>query len=447
MAAHTVESGEFITTRKALQILEGLKSTHAGNTIYRHLENTFETLESTHIEVQKAYAGLLATLLDAYQHQLPADSPLRVQLQLLRIHLTPPLTVADFTTLGNEISRLAGQISAEGGNQIYLQEILAPVLAAFGIKSEAAPVAAAAEPAPQAPGESPAEEVTGELSRSAQELDATYRRDLEGGRERIRQIQSALARQIADTIKQNEEFGVLLEVELEALRHAADLKEVEHLRQTLTGEVEKLLVAHRSLTARLDSTQNYLRIIESDSQQLSDELTRVHLLSVTDELTELPNRRAFISRLEDEVARVQRYGSPLSLALIDLDGFKAVNDQYGHAAGDEVLRNFAINVLSSFRHHDLVARYGGEEFAVILANTNEEGALHALQKVKARAADVTIQFGGESLPPITFSAGLAVYKPGQTPSELIERADTALYQAKNLGRDRIEVDHHDDNED
>jgi len=447
LTAHQTESSELITTRKALQILGGLRSTDAGNAIYQHLEHTFESLESTHLELQKAYAGLLTTLLDAYQRQLPTDSPQRVHLQILRIRLTPPLTIADFATLHEEIERLSKEIeSQETVGQYHLDRILAPVLEAFGVPSTRPgpePPAAAQNIGAVEPG---AEAETGDIPRLTQELDVTYRRHLEGGRERIRQIQSALARQIADTIKQNEEFGVLLEVELEALRHAADLKEVEHLRHTLTGEVEKLLVAHRSLTARLDSTQNYLRIIESDSQQLSDELSRVHLLSVTDELTNLPNRRAFIRRLEDEVARVQRYGSPLSLALIDLDGFKSVNDRYGHAAGDEVLRHFATHVLSSFRHHDLVARYGGEEFSVILPNTNQEGALHALQKVKERAAHVTVQFGGETLPQVTFSAGLAIYKSGQTPSELIERADSALYKAKNLGRNRIEVDNSDDEE-
>ena len=81
-------------------------------------------------------------------------------------------------------------------------------------------------------------------------------------------------------------------------------------------------------------------------------------MSLTDELTGLPNRRAFMRRMEDEVARVQRYGFPLSFALIDLDRFKSINDEFGHAAGAEVLRVYSRNIMTVFRHHDMVARYG-----------------------------------------------------------------------------------------
>jgi diguanylate cyclase len=139
---------------------------------------------------------------------------------------------------------------------------------------------------------------------------------------------------------------------------------------------------------------------------------------------------------------VQRYGYPLSLALIDMDGFKAINDRYGHAAGDEVLRNFASNVLSIFRHHDMVARYGGEEFAVLLPNTDKTGALRALEKVGKRNAEGVFPVEDRTLPMPTFSAGISLYKPGETPSSLIERADKALYQAKRLGRNRVELAQH-----
>jgi diguanylate cyclase (GGDEF)-like protein len=166
----------------------------------------------------------------------------------------------------------------------------------------------------------------------------------------------------------------------------------------------------------------------------------VRLLSLTDELTSLPNRRAFMRRLEDEVARVQRYGFPMSFVLIDLDHFKDVNDEYGHAAGDEVLRVYSKNILSIFRHHDMVARYGGEEFAVLLPNTDADGAVRALNKVKKRAAETRWQTNGVMAHVPTFSAGVSLYKPGESTSAFIERADKALYRAKRLGRDRIELD-------
>jgi diguanylate cyclase (GGDEF)-like protein len=165
------------------------------------------------------------------------------------------------------------------------------------------------------------------------------------------------------------------------------------------------------------------------------------MLSLTDDLTSLPNRRAFIRRLDDEVSRVKRYGFPLSLVLIDIDHFKLVNDKYGHAAGDNVLRIYAEKILSIFRHHDMIARYGGEEFAVLLPNTDLEGVLRALDKVKSSVPNVKCNFNGVSIPAPTFSAGVTEYRAPESPSQLIERADHALYRAKSLGRNRIEVEH------
>ncbi|HFD79935.1 MAG TPA: diguanylate cyclase [Gammaproteobacteria bacterium] len=271
-------------------------------------------------------------------------------------------------------------------------------------------------------------------------LDHAYRSHLDSKRRDIQKLQATLAQQVLGTIAQNEEFGVLLEVVLAELRHASDARELEDLRWTLIREIEKLTRGHHDLAEKLDSTHHYLQLIESDSRRLSDELTRVRLLSLTDELTGLPNRRAFLRRIEDEVARVQRYGFPLSLALIDLDHFKQVNDKYGHGGGDEVLKTYAKDILSIFRHHDLVARYGGEEFAVLLPNTDAEGSMRALNKVRNRAMETRWKFGDSMIPVPTFSAGVSLYKPGETATAFIERADKALYEAKRLGRNRVEID-------
>jgi len=272
------------------------------------------------------------------------------------------------------------------------------------------------------------------------QVDTVYRSHLDSKRRDIQKLQTTLAEQVLGTIAQNDEFGVLLEVVLGELRQAGDGRELEDLRWTLVREIEKLTKAHHELAEKLDSTHHYLQLIESDSRQLSDELTRVRLLSLTDELTGLPNRRAFLRRIEDEVARVQRYGFPLSLALMDLDHFKQVNDQYGHAGGDEVLQMYSKNILSIFRHHDLVARYGGEEFAVLLPNTDEEGSMRALTKVRNRALETRWQANGDMIAVPPFSAGVSLYKPGETATAFIERADKALYRAKRLGRNRVEMD-------
>ncbi|MBI5783107.1 MAG: GGDEF domain-containing protein, partial [Gammaproteobacteria bacterium] len=244
----------------------------------------------------------------------------------------------------------------------------------------------------------------------------------------------------SDAITQNREFGALLQIELRALQQANGDKEIEQLQQILVGGLEELIQGQNSLDAKLHKTGGYLRLIKADSERLHDELNKVRLLSLTDEFTGLPNRRAFMRRLQDEISRSQRYGSSLALAMIDLDEFKAINDIHGHAAGDAILRCYATDVLTVLRHHDLVARYGGEEFAVLLPNTTRDGAVAAIQKVRNRALQVMCEFQGREFRLPTFSTGIALYSTGETHTDLIDRADRALYRAKRLGRNRIELE-------
>lgn len=270
--------------------------------------------------------------------------------------------------------------------------------------------------------------------------DQTYRQHLQEKRRSILSISEVLQREVSDLKRQNDEFGAQLEIELGRLQRAGNIQAVEVLRQALINETQNLLRNNRGFAEILEGTSASLLEIKSDTDKISDELARVHLLSLTDELTNLSNRRAFMQRLEDEVGRVQRYGANLALAILDLDEFKEVNDQYGHVAGDEALRSFAGNILSVFRQLDLVARYGGEEFAVLMPNTDTEGALCALRKVQKRAGESHYLYNGIVIPMPTFSAGLAQYRAGESATNFIRRADSALYRAKRLGRNRLEAD-------
>jgi diguanylate cyclase len=271
-------------------------------------------------------------------------------------------------------------------------------------------------------------------------MTSAYRQHLERRRGEIDKLQDMLALKVREAIAQNKEFGDLLQIERSALQHAESLEEISALRQILVGGIEELLKGQGALAENLTGTSEYLRVIESDSEQLREELQKVRLLSLTDDFTGLPNRRAFMRRLEDEIGRAQRHGSPLALAILDLDEFKVINDTLGHAAGDEILRCYASQVLSMFRQYDMVSRYGGEEFAVLLPTTTLEGATCALRKVQMHAAALRCDYDGRSLALPTFSCGLTLYLPGESLTSFLERADRALYRAKHLGRNRIEVD-------
>ena len=273
-----------------------------------------------------------------------------------------------------------------------------------------------------------------------QKLASKYRQYLNSQHREAEKVQHKLLRHINETIEENKQFGDMLKSVNNGLLEAESIEEVSLLRRCIIEDVSKLSDAHGGLIKKLDEAKSYLKMIENDSRNLSDELARVRLLSMTDELTELPNRRAFMRRLEDEIGRSQRYNIPLSLAMIDLDSFKVINDRYGHAAGDEVLCVYAENILTVFRLHDLVSRYGGEEFAVILPNTEIGGAIAALEKAKELAANTICDVNGMQFNLPTFSAGVAVFRRTDTAESFIHRADTAMYRAKKLGRNRIETD-------
>jgi diguanylate cyclase len=172
------------------------------------------------------------------------------------------------------------------------------------------------------------------------------------------------------------------------------------------------------------------------SIELKEANRRIEELAELDELTGSFNRRCIMRMLDDEIARAQRSKTRCSVALIDLDWFKRVNDAYGHPTGDEVLRTFAITVFANIRHIDRFGRYGGEEFLLVLPDTPDGAAARMVDRLRAIVAELDWSAFSPGMR-ITISAGLATLRPDESPDALLARADSALYSAKARGRNRI----------
>ncbi|MBD8527384.1 diguanylate cyclase [Pseudomarimonas arenosa] len=207
----------------------------------------------------------------------------------------------------------------------------------------------------------------------------------------------------------------------------------QHLTQFKSREVERA----ENFRQRAERMSSRVEQLESETRQLQASLAREHANATTDALTGVPNRFAFNQRIALEFKRWKRFGRPLSLVLWDIDRFKAVNDTHGHAAGDQVIKAFAKSLSGSVRETDFLARYGGEEFVMLLIDTPVEMALKVCEKVRESVERMGISSGAAMIR-ITASAGLACFAAGDEPDQVIERADQALYKAKNGGRNRCE---------
>ncbi len=162
----------------------------------------------------------------------------------------------------------------------------------------------------------------------------------------------------------------------------------------------------------------------------------IYRMTIFDGLTKIANKRYLMEFVEREVARALRYGSRLSLAMIDIDLFKTINDEHGHPAGDLVLEQLAATLASHVRREQLLARYGGEEFAVVMPELGKE-ELHAFcEKLRAAVESEVFEFRGERIE-VTISIGAAMFEPDMTRDELIQRADERLYRAKRAGRNQV----------
>ena len=188
------------------------------------------------------------------------------------------------------------------------------------------------------------------------------------------------------------------------------------------------LLARAKALLRVKQTHDRIRKLQINLEQLV----------ISDPLTGLHNRRYLMDRLTQEMQRAERHGEPLAFAMLDLDGFKPINDQFGHIVGDKVLRGVGNTLARCVRVSDVAARYGGDEFGIILPATPPEGAMRVCERILRAVSELKLQDEDGTLAKVTASLGLA-YFPAEdieTPEDLVHSADGALYGAKRSGKNR-----------
>ena len=240
-------------------------------------------------------------------------------------------------------------------------------------------------------------------------------------------------------------FTQIRELQIQAIKTTSldSLKEmVNQCFKTIATDIKNHYQQDKETQAQFQDSMaelvNKMISLELETENLKAELKVVHTQATHDTLTGLPNRNSYNQRLKEEIARYHRYKSPLTLAIWDIDHFKNINDTYGHKSGDKVLALTAKQLQDHTRDTDFIARFGGEEFVMLLPNTNKESALILIEQLREIIQTTGFNANGKAVP-ITISCGLTDFLEEDTEDSLFERADKALYEAKNQGRNRCNV--------
>ncbi|MDX2054673.1 MAG: GGDEF domain-containing protein [Polyangiaceae bacterium] len=254
--------------------------------------------------------------------------------------------------------------------------------------------------------------------------------------EDLRDAVRTFARHVSSAIDHDRSDDKHVREHLRELSTAIDTNDTAKIRLAAEGVIK---IVSDSLDARNQRQADQVRELGQKLRELHTELDQAQKRAEIDPLTQLLNRAVFDSR----IARLAELGSlferPPSLLLVDADHFKGINDTFGHPAGDETLRKLADTLVRTFvRKQDLVCRYGGEEFGIVLVETDQKSGEMLGQRLLEAVRKAEIVHAGKPIS-VTVSVGLAVLQPGESAASWLDRADKALYAAKQAGRDRLEV--------
>lgn len=267
---------------------------------------------------------------------------------------------------------------------------------------------------------------------------------------RLDEIETHLAGELAERDQSQHDttqLNVLVTDEVEQLRLGADrASDIADLRRELDSRLNTISTHVLDFQTREESRASVYRertqrmraritALERESRNLHQNLKQEQRQAMIDALTGVPNRAAYDDRIAQEFKRWKRFGRPVTLLTWDVDGFKGINDAFGHKAGDKVLRIVGQQLVRHVRDTDFVARYGGDEFAMLLVGSNAEVAQDVAEKIRAEIAALGFHFHDRPVK-VTMSCGITGFTGEDSIESVFERADRALYQAKKAGRNR-----------
>lgn len=256
-------------------------------------------------------------------------------------------------------------------------------------------------------------------------------------RRELERIQQLAEDKIKASLGSTRDFMSNLRTVRSAMVEADNTETLDGLRQVLLGAIDEIADWQNRLGEQLHEATDSLRHIRTDNVSLHREIVKVRQLTQMDEYTGLPNRVAFLRQLRAELQRARRYDMPLTVCAITIDGFDALQSEYGDGLADEVLQLYAEQVISRFRGYDTVARLGASQFGVVFAGADVDGAIRALAEAQHRAGRQAVILDGQESRLPTFSSGIAQAAAEEAPEELLERAEAVLKQ--NIGSKRLEV--------
>ncbi len=249
-----------------------------------------------------------------------------------------------------------------------------------------------------------------------------------------KKIEDSIVKTIKDIFLSSDSVGSYNETLHQHFKSMADVKNINEIRFIISTLIKETAETIKSS----EKTQEELQKTVKELEEARESLHEVQREARTDSLTGLNNRLAFDEKVKEEMERFKRYKIPCSVAMIDIDRFKRLNDTYGHIVGDRALVHVSKEFVKNLRKIDFVARYGGEEFAVILPSTAIKDAVIVIEKIRQEIFDTDFIVKDKSVE-ITVSGGVKEFCEGDTITHVMEKADHALYLAKNSGRNQVKT--------